>query len=342
MRIEIVSLNLITGYTFENYKLLKVVRMWHQTLKKIDQVSTPAKAASLWNADTNSLKLVNDGINLVYRFESNGIGRYLRITHPSIRSFDELSAAIDYQRFLGSHAVPVCKPILSSTHRYIEQILQKEMVFLAHATDEVPGTLMHFEYTNSEVYKSWGRTLATLHKVAHTYKPVSELSFKTWKDVWAETANSISKEDEALKREYLLIDSWFKQLPKELMDYGLTHGDHRTANILYDSKQVYIIDFDEPVYHWFMADIARPFLELSSTPFSDWQDKFEWFIAGYRSVFPVNEYLLQHINWFVRIKSLDIYLWCKNNWYEPDAPGGKPRDVWLEELRHMVLNPLFC
>ena len=50
---------------------------------------------------------------------------------------------------------------------------------------------------------------------------------------------------------------------------------------------------------------------------------------------------LRSINWFTQMKSLGIYLWCKNNWCEPTAPGGKPRDQWLAELRHMALTPIF-
>jgi hypothetical protein len=32
---------------------------------------------------------------------------------------------------------------------------------------------------------------------------------------------------------------------------------------LYDGKRFSIIDFDEPVYHWYIADIVKPFLEVS-------------------------------------------------------------------------------
>lgn len=90
-----------------------------------------------------------------------------------------------------------------------------------------------------------------------------------------------------------------------------------------------------------MTDIAKPFLDLCQTPYKNWRQKFAWFLEGYRTIMPISEEELSHINWFVQMKSLDIYLWCKNNWFEPTAPGGKPREVWLQELRHMALTPLF-
>lgn len=294
-----------------------------------------------WSADSHTIKLINDGINLVYRFEVNGKGKYLRMTHPNIRSFNELTAAIDFQLYLFTNHAPVCKPVPSQEGNYIETINQGDMLFLAHVTDEVPGDLMHFNHLRNDVFTIWGTALAKLHQAALNYKPARNLHFKTWKDLWNETSCYLPNENDAIKNVFQAINEWFSTLTPTADDFGLIHADHRTGNVLYDGNEVYIIDFDEPVYHWLAADITNPFLELPNKPFASWKPKFLCFIEGYRSILPFSDEQINQLPWFAQMKSLAIYLWCKNNWFEPFAPGGKPRERWLEELYKMALKPIF-
>lgn len=315
--------------------------MWDKTLKKVNHSITPQKAAALWDADINSIKLVNDGINLVYRFEVQKQGRYLRITHREIRDYDELVAAIDFQKYLHNQDVPICNPIPSKLGHFIEEVNQNDLTFLVHVTQEVPGKIMNFEYNDAYIYKLWGASLAKLHQAAKNYQSNNKFKFKNWKDLWQEIAKYLPGEDAIIKKEYEAISSWFATMPESPSIFGLTHGDHMTNNVLYDGKQIYFIDFDEPVYHWFLADIAKPFLELCEKPFFEWKQKFEWYIEGYKSVLPISDDQIKNIHWFVKMKSLDIYLWCKNNWKDPIAPGGKSTEKWLNNLRSMILNPIF-
>jgi hypothetical protein len=91
----------------------KEALMWNEVLKRIDSTQTPKNGVTRWGGTADSIRLVNEGINLVYRFEQNGQGDYLRLTHAKLRSEDELQAAIAYQRHLFEHGVPICEPILS-------------------------------------------------------------------------------------------------------------------------------------------------------------------------------------------------------------------------------------
>lgn len=91
---------------------LRVI-IWNEILKRMDKSKTLEDAVKLWGGSLNSLCLVNEGINLVYRFEQNGKGYYLRLTHESLRNKHELQAAIAYQHHLFTHDVPICAPIQS-------------------------------------------------------------------------------------------------------------------------------------------------------------------------------------------------------------------------------------
>lgn len=313
--------------------------VWENTLKKISN-KTAFEAASQWAANPGNLQLVNNQINCVYRFESEGKGFYLRMTHERVRPQKELLAAIHFQQHLLQNDAPVCEVLMSKNGHYVETVMQDDLLFLAQVCTEVPGTIMHFSYQDKNAYLLWGQALARLHRAAGTYQPQNH-HFRSWNDLWQETANYLAHEEPAIQDLFHTIDERFRDFRMSNTNFGLTHGDHRPGNVLFDGKQIHFIDFDEPVYHWFMADIAKPFLDLCHSPYTEWAAKFAWTIEGYQSVLPLDEQLLLAINDFSQMKSLDIYLWCKNNWHEPFAPGGKPREQWLNELRHMAFTPLF-
>lgn len=312
---------------------------WETTLKKITD-ETAHHAALHWVDKPINMQLINNQINCVYRFESNNEGYYLRITHEQIRPYKELRAALDFQNHLFLNAAPVCQAIKSRNGVFIEIVTQDELEFSTQICLEVPGNIIDFNDYHKEKYIKWGAALATLHRAAQSYAPNTH-HFRTWEDLWKETANYLPQEHQEIKDLHQQISIKFNQLTPSISNFGLTHGDHRPGNVLFDGNQVHVIDFDEPVYHWFMADIAKPFLDLCDRPYGNWKQLFDWYIEGYRTILPINEAELEQINWFTQMKSLDIYLWCKNNWKEPTAPGGKPRKLWLNELRQMALTPLF-
>ncbi|MCW8397747.1 phosphotransferase [Legionella sp. PATHC038] len=292
--------------------------VWEDTLKKISS-KTALQAASQWVDRPNNLQLINNQINCVYRFESAGKGFYLRMTHEQIRPQKELLAGIDYQQHLLQNDAPVCDVLVSKNGSYIESVRQDELFFWAQVCSEVPGTTMHFGYQDKNTYFLWGQALARLHRAAGTYQ-AKEHHFRSWKDLWNETADYLADEETAIQDLFYTLDQRFECFTPNNVNFGLTHGDHRPGNVLFDGKQIHFIDFDEPVYHWFIADIAKPFLDLCSSPFAEWAEKFAWMIEGYQSILPIDAHLLQSINDFSQMKSLDIYLWCKYNWFEPTAP----------------------
>jgi Ser/Thr protein kinase RdoA (MazF antagonist) len=296
---------------------------------------------ALWEGDINSLKFISEGINLIYRFEVKGKGKILRVTHSTNRSHEELLAASDYQRHLFENNAPVGQPIKSIFFRYVEKINSGSEVLFARVVDEVPGQVMELQDTNKDLYRTWGNSLAKLHVAAKTYRPNRTFQFISWKDVWEEVYRYIQSEEQKIKSEYWTINNWFNDLSNDRDTYGLSHGDHRIGNVISDNKNIYIIDFDEPIYHWFIADIARPFIELCERSFCNWKEIFLWYLEGYQSILALDKKEFEYIPWFIRMKNLDMYLWTKNNWHHPIAPGGTPTDQWLHSRRKMIFEPLF-
>lgn len=220
---------------------------WEATLKKITD-QTALKAASLWVNKPVHLKLINNQINCVYRFEEKGQGYYLRVTHEQIRTFVQLKAALDFQRHLFMNKAPVCPAVTSKVNRLVETVNQDELNFLAHVCLEVPGSIMDFEHTEQEAYFEWGKALALLHQASRSYQP-KEHVFMSWQSLWRETTEYAIKENQEIQALCQEIGAWFQTYTATPLNFGLTHGDHRPGNVLYDGNRIRIIDFDEPVYH---------------------------------------------------------------------------------------------
>ncbi|MGL5741065.1 MAG: hypothetical protein ACRCXC_00190 [Legionella sp.] len=161
--------------------------VWENTLKKIT-TQTAYQAALQWVDQPINLHLINNQINCVYRFESEGKGFYLRLSHEQIRPQKEFLAAIDFQRHLLLNDAPVCAIQISKNGRYIETVCQDELHFLAQVCHEVPGTIMHFNYQDKSTYYLWGQALARVHRAAKSYQ-AHEHQFKSWNDLWQETAD---------------------------------------------------------------------------------------------------------------------------------------------------------
>ena len=301
--------------------------------------SVPKQAVKRWAGDEASLELISDGINLVYRCNNSDGNQYLRITHVKLRPESELSAAIDFQNHLVSSKVSVCQPVVSLNGNYIEKIKQEGHVFLAHICKEVPGIHMHFDYEDNQLYYLWGQEVAKMHRASQIFVPENKTPISHWYDSFIEMRDYIKSEPKNIQEELENVHKAFNGFEMNHDNYGVTHGDHRKGNVLSNGQQVFLIDFDLPRYHWFMEDIARPFFSCIIKGKQNWQDKLPHYIEGYQSIMPLSQDDLSSFSYFTRLKSLEIYLWTKNNWTDDKAPGGMLTKDWLALLKAAIESP---
>lgn len=310
--------------------------MWDRIQKQFDARVMPQKALAFWHADPGTLKLVNQGINIVYRFESEGEGRYMRLTNASLRSKQQVEAAVDFLQHLYTQGCSVCRPVASKSGLLIEEVLHQGQHYLATAVQEVPGGDLGLYQTRKEVYQAWGYALGQIHRASQSYKPRGCDNFLTWRDLDAEVKGHIQNVEPEIQEVYHKVARWLQTLPEDKSNFGLTHADFRPGNAFWDGKKVSIIDFDEPVYHWFMADVARAMLE-----FADHSQRgrfFEWFLLGYREVKTLDGFWADQLDLFIRMKDLDLYTWILHCWEGPQIPGGESREETLHKIRARLLR----
>lgn len=306
--------------------------MWNELLHRMPE-SIAQLAMERWGGQ--KLCLVSCGINRVYSFERDQRCYYLRISHCQLRSEAAMLAAIHYQQHLYQTGVTVCQPIMSKHGLWVESMNQGADVFLASVCLGVAGKSMRFDHTDVASYEQWGRTLGQLHNAAQDYDATMH-SYATWQQSLVELQGYAKHEAVAIQYVLQTVTDFFENRLHTTIDYGLTHGDHRKGNVLFDGKHVTIIDFDLPCWHWFSEDVFRPFFSTIMKDQLCWQNKWRPYIEGYLSVRPKNCLDLDSFVKHLQLKALEIYLWTKNNWSDATAPGGIDTKTWLTMIQHKL------
>jgi Ser/Thr protein kinase RdoA (MazF antagonist) len=309
--------------------------MWDGTLKQAKHRRVLEETAALWSADPESMQLVSASHhNLLYQMKCNGKLCYLRITHPLIKSREELAASIHYQRYLFETDAPVCAPLPSTRGQDVEEINFLGEFFLAYVNAAVTGDPIHFGYSDKTIYETWGKSLAHLHRAAKNYSGEKH-QFLHSHDMWEEIGRLMAEEDKIVRQEYAAVDEWLAGLSKNTHDFGLIHGDHRAQKVFYDGSRVSFLDSSEPMYHWFWADVVRPFLDLNKNSFQQWKVKLRWFLDGYETILPFAPEWVDCFPWFVRMQNLEKYAWMRG------APGtGGFMNARLSALMEDIQCPL--
>lgn len=309
--------------------------MWNKALAKFDQKNSPGQIITHWHDDGKNLQLVNAGINIVYRFSMDDQAYYLRVSHPSLRDKAAWQAVLNYQAYLYQHQAPVCQPIKNTAGNYILEYQQGDEVFLAHVCKAVPGKPATLNENDLQVYHNWGVALAKFHQISQGYEQDKALFFSVDKLIAELLAYPEVKHDDHIKRAFNELYLWLQDLPKH--DMLLCHGDHRDANVIISTdKKATLIDFDEPMWHWAISDLDRPFLEIARQGASGWQQKWQAYLQGYQHIRPLDHNLLQQVPNFMRLKNLGIYLWTKHHWHSDKDWDGHDIQQTLHALKQAI------
>lgn len=274
--------------------------------KRLDTGRVRALAGSAGGAP-ESLELIHDGYNRVYRFETADGPRCLKVT--AVRARSELVGSTDYVQHLAEDGAPVCHPCRWPNGGLILSFHCAGALFHATMFERVAGEPVGLECRDAIVYRAWGRALAALHRSAERYRPEPGLIVWSVEREIEQVLAQLDASDEAARKELAALREWLAAQPRGAGLVGWTHGDQNAGNAIWDGERVRLIDFDEPMYHWFTADVARPFRELSQLPKATLCELRDAFVSGYQHVRRLSASDLEQLPWLVRLKSLEVYAW---------------------------------
>ena len=279
---------------------------WHAARARFDRQIVPALARDFWRADAGSLRFISADYNIVYRFESDRRGHYLRICHSSLHPLPKARQVMAFLRYLAAEDVPVGMPAPSVTGKFIETLGQG---YYASAQHEAAGVLMERHARDIAVYEAWGESLGKLHAASRRFQPDPSIDYDypTVQRFWRNIATTVAKATPDLQRVYAELTDWMNGLPRQ--DYGLTHGDYRPGNVVWGGRVAKTIDFDEPNYHWYIADVARALLELWDEPLEARICFRERFMRGYSRFHNIDPWWQKQLPFFVQHRALLMHAW---------------------------------
>lgn len=262
---------------------------------------------TFWNLEPQNFELISDRAHQVWRFEAKGEVFYARLSKPEIFGKRIWSSAATFLRHAFDAGVPVCKILKSRDSNLVESLEIDSKLRLVQVLRGVTGSELSVELLeNPLILEAYGESLGKLHASTKTLN-LQNLEFSQIRVFWANVKSNIPESANWLRNEYDILTTWF-EARDFTENFGLTHGDFRPGNALWDGQKVWIIDFDEPVWHWFASDIARAMLEFTGS-LEDRRAKLEVFMKGYRKHHDLN-FSSTDFAMLIRFRIMLMWLWA--------------------------------
>jgi Ser/Thr protein kinase RdoA (MazF antagonist) len=275
-----------------------------------------AEIARLWQGIPPAMPL-DDVVNLVFEFQSQGRPRILRLSHSSHRTQAQILAELHWIDYLVRGGVSAAQPVPSQIDRLTEMIEVPGSYFTATVFERAVGKPLdrsHPDFHAPTFYRNWGRTIGRMHALTKRYDPGPHRRNRpTWDennpDLFRVPQIVPPQEKKAILEAGRIL-SFLKALPREAGGYGLVHDDLNATNFFVDHNFVTLFDFDDCCYDWFAADLATaipyfsPFYSGEEGP-SRIRDFLLPFFSGYRQENELAHHWLEQLPAFFRMHNLN-------------------------------------
>lgn len=267
---------------------------------------------ALWEHDADTLKFWRASSNFVYVFERNGERHYLRFIHEEDNTINNIRAELDFMLFLISQGYPAVAPVRSTNGLLIETISTEYGLYYGVVFDQAKGRQIPLEEMSDIHYEQWGQSLAALHLISERYRPQT-VEYRSWLDALNFVSSVLERYpgEAGLRQELGRLRRELSELPTGKRHTGLIHYDFETDNIFYDDElaRYCAIDFDDSMHHWFMMDVAAAISDLYEQEGEEARGRIVQFLAGYRSVKPLDEKYTSDP--FIFQKFADLYTFAR-------------------------------
>lgn len=208
--------------------------------------------------DAVSFDLLGVSHNIVYKINCSA-PFILRFTPSRHRRIDEILSEIDFILFLHQNGAIVNKPIMTLDKLAVVECNIQDEAYCVSAFSPVEGIDWRERCDDDRRMNFIGQELGRIHRISKQYNPRKVVFRRNSIDSQHLTKGYSIFENYSIQvyNKYLCYINELKSLPKDNMNYGLTHGDFLFSNynITRDNK-VSVFDFDECEYSWFISDIA--------------------------------------------------------------------------------------
>jgi Ser/Thr protein kinase RdoA (MazF antagonist) len=284
-----------------------------------------------WNHNDNWIKMWRASANFISFFKNNKVDYVIRFNKDSERAKLDLKSEINLLQYLDSKAINVAKPVTSKTNKYIEESKTAYGTFFSVVFERIIGKQKEIDELDLQGFFEWGRSLGELHKVLKNIPESISIQRKTHNELFEELINAYPPKDKVEEAEKKRIVEWFKSLAMKSENYGLIHYDFELDNLIWDNSGITIIDFDDCIYSWYIADIAYALRDLFDEGETDRKNdkRFIKFIDGYKSKTELHKEELLQLPYFFRLHNFISYKKLQRS-IDIDISDDNPK--WMNEL----------
>lgn len=288
-------------------------------VEKLFSVDILNQAASLFETDKDTFKLLGDFENYVYEVTKGGSSYVFRFAHSSHRSREQVEAELDWILFLKRKGVEVAAPVLSAHGRLLECLPVPEGEFIVSLFEKAQGYSIRVDddlQFHESLFSRWGEMIGKMHDSTRTYTPSDGVSKRMdWQEEELGAALRIAQKEPFLLHKVEKLLKQIRTLPVNGNVYGLIHADVHSGNFFFDGKSMTIFDFDDCCYHWFINDLAIPLFYSSFYRHpKDEQERqkfarrfFSAFLNGYLRRFEMDEWWLEKLPLFLMLRDITFY-----------------------------------
>jgi Ser/Thr protein kinase RdoA (MazF antagonist) len=281
-----------------------------------------------WDHNNESIRLIRASSNFIFSFEKNNNKYILRIT-PQGES-KKINEELSFLSFLIDNNVLVNKPIQSIEGNLVETIYSPLGIFYAVVFEFIDGKQFDIVELDESHFYLWGEALGNLHQYSKQFTQLNGMQGKyTLQETLQKSEQYLPLDETYARRELEIVKSWLGELSVTAQSYGRLHFDFELDNLIWNDKQVQIIDFESSVDGWYTADIAFALRDLfpNEVDFSD--PNFQVFLEGYNSRNNLTESEIYDIPMFLRLHNVITFSSLLRT---VDIESNSRNPEWLEGL----------
>jgi Ser/Thr protein kinase RdoA (MazF antagonist) len=288
------------------------------------------KALPLWPVDPAAqIDLVALRENAVFRVSTAEAQYALRVHRANYHSDDQLASEFMWTSALNSDQLRVPQPLparsgASFEHVSVASVPEVRQVDLLEWFDGEPlGELADWIESGPEAAREGlamaGRLMAIAHNQSESWTPPAGFTRRTWDQETLLGANpfwgrywELDALDDGLRQRLKTLEpimaAELADMGRDADRYGVIHADFLPDNILRKGDEVYLIDFDDAGYSWYLLDLAC----LTMWFYGD--DHYEAALAalldGYREQRAMPPCDLDHLPVFMIMRAMGVLAFC--------------------------------
>lgn len=281
--------------------------------------------------EATPLSLLSISENALFRAHDTAAGRDLvfRVHRPGYHTRPEIESELAWLLALRRDAVIDT----------LELVAQQDGTLIADIDDE--GTTRHVvafaflpgeEPAGAENLTRWFRALgainARLHVHARAWPQPAGFVRKVWDfeamlgkaQLWGDWRDALGLDAEGravLERTATVLRERLDAFGTHPDRFGLVHGDTRIANLLVHGERLFVIDFDDCGFCWFLYDFAAAISFSEHEPYVP-ALQAAW-IEGYRTVAPLTEADCAMLPVFILLRRMLLTAWIASHAETPTA-----------------------